>query len=105
LLVPEQYSTIQAAVKSANTGDTVFVGEGTYFCGPENVIFIDKSISLIGKGANNTIINGEYEQYYPRPWGWDTITIAASNVVIKGFTLTNCENAITIQPDFSCKKW
>ena len=35
------YSTIQAAINAAQSADTVFVSEGTYF---ENIYFNDKSI-------------------------------------------------------------
>ena len=40
IVVPDDYSTIQAAINAAATGDTVFVRNGTYY---EHVT-IDKSI-------------------------------------------------------------
>jgi parallel beta-helix repeat protein len=98
ITVPNDYSSIQDAIDHASAGDTVFVKQGTYYCGPDDVLLIDKPISLIGEDANSTVIDGQYEQYYPHPWGWNTLTITASNVNVKGFTFTNCENAITIHP-------
>ena len=54
---------------------------------------------MIGEDANSTIINGQLEQYYPHLGGladWSTVLIGASNVLIKGFMITNGENAIGI---------
>jgi nitrous oxidase accessory protein NosD len=94
ITVPDDYPTIQAAIANASAGDTVFVKRGTY----NGEIIINKPLSLIGEDANGTIINGRYELYYPRPWGWNTVTIGASDVLISGFTITNCEHAVAINP-------
>jgi len=99
ITVPDDFTTIQAAVDNASAGDTVFVKNGTYYCGLGNEIVINKSLSLIGEDANTTIINGQYEtfQYHlGGPGGLSTVSIDASNVLITGFTITNCENAIAI---------
>jgi len=50
----QTYSKIQYAIENATPGDTIRVFKGTYY---ENVV-IDKSISLIGNGTTNTIIDG-----------------------------------------------
>ena len=47
LLVPEEYSTIQAGVDAAVDGDTVLVNQGTYY---EN-IHLTKSILLTSYGS------------------------------------------------------
>lgn len=99
IIVPDDYPTIQSAIGNASTGETVFVKKGNYYCGPSNEIVIDKSISLVGEDANATIINGRYEYYNLRPSGYSTIKIEASNVLITGFTMTNCEYAIEINPN------
>jgi pectin methylesterase-like acyl-CoA thioesterase len=55
IIVPDDYSTIQQAVNAAANGDTVYVKARTYV---EDVLIDNKSISLIGEGAGNTIIKG-----------------------------------------------
>ena len=73
--VPTNYPTIQEAIDHANSGDTIFVHNGTYY---EHVI-IDKSLSLIGENRNSTIIDGEGTN--------SVILVAANNVYISGFTI------------------
>lgn len=61
LMVPEEYSTIQAAITSAGDGDTIVVGDGVYR-GPGNTA-IDlqgKAITLRSRsGPSHCIIDGE----------------------------------------------
>jgi parallel beta-helix repeat protein len=64
------YTTIQGAINDANTGDTVFVYNGTYY---ENII-VDKQITLKGENCQGTIIDGGYKT--------NTIKIIVSNVNI-----------------------
>jgi len=52
IVVPDDYPTIQAAIDNANAGDTVFVRSGTY----NQTITINKSINLIGEGADSTYL-------------------------------------------------
>jgi hypothetical protein len=53
--VPGGYTTVQAAVNAASTGDTVWVAAGTYAGG----IVMKKSLVLFGDaGAENTILDG-----------------------------------------------
>lgn len=52
IVVPDDYPTVQAAIDNANAGDTVFVRSGTY----NQTITIDKSINLIGEGADSTYL-------------------------------------------------
>ena len=54
IIVPDNFSSIQAAVTDANSGDTILVRNGVYAGG----IVIDKAISLKGEDTRNTIING-----------------------------------------------
>ena len=51
---PGNYTTIQAAINDANSGDTVFVYNGTYH---ENVVITKNNIILKGEDKNNTIID------------------------------------------------
>ncbi len=72
-----EYTRIQWAVDNASAGDTIYVEVGTY---RENVV-VDKTISLIGAGRENTTIDGSKFN--------DVVIIDADNVTIKGFTITN----------------
>lgn len=76
--IPSQYSTIQAGVNAANSGDTVCVSAGTY---NENVT-LTKSIRLSGSGADQSVIIGASH--------YAVVTIAESaedNIVVEGFTI------------------
>ncbi len=56
LLVPTDYSTIQAAIDAASAGDTVLVSPGTY---PENLDFKGKAITVASAaGPQVTLIDG-----------------------------------------------
>jgi hypothetical protein len=48
-----QFTSIAAALAAAKAGDTIAVGPGTYAGG----LVVDKSIKLIGAGANQTIVH------------------------------------------------
>jgi hypothetical protein len=77
---PGCYSTIQAAVDAATSGDVIQIAAGTFAGG----ITIDKSISLAGSGAKATTIQG----------GGPVVTIGEFlgahrlNVTISGVTVT-----------------
>jgi hypothetical protein len=77
------YATISAAVAAAKPGSTIKVWPGTY---KEDVV-IGKSLSLIGTGSANTIINatGLNNAVYVDGLG----NPGLSNVVVSGFTLEN----------------
>jgi nitrous oxidase accessory protein NosD len=99
IIVPDDYPTIQAAIDNASLGDKVFVKRGTYYAPYYQVIAIDKSLSLIGEDPRNTTIDGidkgEYSMgHYVMTW--NAITIYASNVTITGFTIKNCNTAISV---------
>jgi len=53
--VPDHYLKIQDAINTAENGDTIRVRAGKY---DGNILISNKSISLIGDGADNTIIRG-----------------------------------------------
>ncbi len=56
LRVPQDFSTIQAALNAAHTGDTVSVGPGTYF---ENLTIDTKKITLVSTaGPGVTLLDG-----------------------------------------------
>jgi parallel beta-helix repeat protein len=71
------FDKIQNAINAANTNDTVYVYNGTYY---EHIV-IKKTINLIGEDKNNTIIDGS---------GHSTIVqISANRVNISRFTIRN----------------
>lgn len=73
----EDYITIQDAIDNANSGDLIFVHNGTYI---ENLI-INKSIKLHGSSKYNTIIDGNNIS--------NTISINASKVNIFNLKIIN----------------
>ena len=73
--VPTDYPTIQEAINHANSGDTIFVHNETYY---ENLL-VNKSISLVGEDRETTIIDGGEKG--------SVIFVTANNVNIKGFTI------------------
>lgn len=55
LNVPADYPTIQTAINAASDGDTVQVAAGAY---TENLVWQNKSLALIGAGADVTTVDG-----------------------------------------------
>jgi len=83
IIVPDDFSTIQEAVDNAVAGQTIFVRAGVY---TEQHITIDKSLSLVGEDAANTILVGINNVKYSPPY---VIQISADYVTVSGFTVTN----------------
>jgi len=91
IVVPDDYESIQDAIIDANVGDTVFVKNGVYRVDENTSITVYKTLSLVGEDPKNTIIQGNYSH---RPGG-TAIRVAATDVTVSGFTITNCRVAIT----------
>jgi len=87
---PGNYSKIQDAIDDANSNDTVFVYNGTYY---EN-LFVNKSICLIGEDRNTTIINGNWNKVF-------VLRIEADYVEVSGFTMINSGDAIEMWSNHS----
>jgi parallel beta-helix repeat protein len=96
IVVPDDYSSIPQAIDNAEDGDTILVRSGTYEGIQNQTLIINKTISLIGEDAENTILN-----LHP-PWVTTTIfpdtvlsgythplVINADGVIISGFTITS----------------
>jgi len=94
IVVPDDFSTVQAAINNATPGDTIFVHQGIYH---ENIV-VNKSISIIGENKNKTMIDGGGSGVVVR--------IVADNVSLSGFTIQNSgeeafESGILIQSNFN----
>lgn len=85
--MPGSYPTIRAALKAANSGDTIDVAPGVY---KEDVV-IDKPLSIVGADPETTIVdaaglgNGFYVD------GTGNHTGGLNSVVIEGFTVENAK--------------
>ena len=94
IIVPTDFSTIQAAVNNAAPGDTIFVSEGVYY---ENVV-VNKSICLIGENKNTTIIDGKGSGVVVR--------VVVDNVSLSDFTIQNSgmeadEGGVSLESSFN----
>jgi len=84
--VPDEYITIQEAIRAAEETETVYVKAGTYY---ENVV-VNKSLRLLGENMETTIIDGNAYD--------DSIHVSSDNIVIKGFTIKNGGSKTTVFP-------
>ncbi len=82
IFVPDDYTTIQAAINAARKGDTIIVRPGTYF---ENIDFSGKAVTVRSEsGASVTIIDGSFTA--------SVVTFQSGeglDSVLEGFTITN----------------
>lgn len=81
IVVPDDYSTIQAVINAATQEDTIFVKKGTYY----EKITIDKSLLIIGEDQKTTIIDGGYNR--------TVVIITRNGVNVTGFTIRNGKQA------------
>jgi len=72
------YSSIKNAITNASNEDTIIVYPGLYF----EKIVVNKTINLIGKNKNNTIIYANNNLY-------TAILVDAQNISISGITIQN----------------
>jgi len=84
--VPQDCPTIQDAINAADSGDIIYVWNGTY---PERVIVDKSNLTLVGEDRNITVINGS---------GGDAVSLKANNIKIKGFTIQEGHSGVQISP-------
>lgn len=90
ITVPDDYPTIASAIGNASDGNTILVKKGTYH---EQTLHINKSISLIGEGVQETIVN--LDPPLEEVWIFSAqitlpmtaITIDTDNFTLSGFTI------------------
>jgi parallel beta-helix repeat protein len=94
IVVPDQFHTIQAAIDNATNGNTILIKSGIY---DEKTLEINKSITIIGENAKDTIIT--LHPSYNVTWITTTpffnfsnaITIVANNFALINLTLIIAE--------------
>jgi len=75
-------ATISQAVANAADGDTINIGSGIFFPPTDTPITIEKSLTLVGQGASNTMI-------YRSGTARRIFDITAGNVTIQNLTIWN----------------
>lgn len=74
--------SIQAAINSAQPGDTIFVHEGIYY----EQVKVNKTASLVGENPATTIIDGSGNGI--------VIKVTVDNINVTGFTIQNAGNTL-----------
>lgn len=88
ITVPDDYSTVSAAVAAATDGDTIFVRAGSY--SEPDFTLVDKSLTIVGEDVESTIIDGNGTAKV-------IFQVLASNVTIENFTLRNTDVSLGSQ--------
>ncbi len=87
IIVPDDFPTIQDAVRNATAGDTVFVKAGNYDI-PLNWPYdltVGSGISLVGENPRNTIITASSKMW--GSCGWNFGILLGDNSSISGFNI------------------
>ena len=106
IVVPSDYPTITAAVGNATDGDAILVKSGTY---QEDAIYTNKSLTITGEGAQNTVINLKSQShtvdYNYDFWGskltiYDpAVEVSANNFTMSKLTVTSNGGVISLSGD------
>jgi hypothetical protein len=85
LVIPDDYSTISDAVGNATEGATIYVKKGTYPILHEDALVVNKTLSIIGEDAADTVLSGS---------GFAYGTLQTKNEANKaGYTLLGAETS------------
>ena len=105
----QKYDTLEAAVKEADAGDTIYVYPGNYDIVPDNSTYVEgqtgwylaitKSLTIMGVDADGKEITDAaktqariYSTHYSANGSWssqDLVLVCADNVTISGLTIMN----------------
>jgi hypothetical protein len=91
LIVPDQYSNIQDAIDHASNGSTVFVKSGIYYL--DEMLIVNKPISLIGEDKQNTILRPNYIGH--EDGSLPIILLLSDNMSVSHFTIDGNGNPLT----------
>ena len=80
--------SIQEAINKAPEGATIYIEPGTYI---QYRIIVNKTLTIIGKNREETIINGSHEEEATA-----LFSVIANHVTIKNLTITNARSDIGI---------
>ncbi len=94
IVVPDNYPSVSQALAHAVDGDVIYVRNGVY---NDSAWTINKAITICGEDVRNTKVTltpkfgSIHSSYFNRSYSFpaDAITINASNVQIRGMTLTS----------------
>lgn len=92
IIVPNDYPTINQAIKNAAGGDTIIVKNGVY---SEQTIEVNKSLTIMGENAYGAQLSLHPPQIAENLWGQTILVyisplkIDADNVKISGLTITS----------------
>ncbi|HSV50113.1 MAG TPA: hypothetical protein VLH35_07330, partial [Candidatus Acidoferrales bacterium] len=100
ITVPEDYTTISAAIEHASNSDVIYVKAGNY---SENSLSINKSISLIGENRDTTIISLDSPSHeetvsiiFRYIWHDPALTVTCDGFKLSGFTITTTGGNILV---------
>jgi parallel beta-helix repeat protein len=88
IITVKEGESIQEAINKAPEGATIYIEPGTYI---QYQIIVNKTLTIIGKNREETIINGNQEEEATA-----LFSVIANHVTIKNLTITNARNDIGI---------
>jgi len=88
IVVPSDYSTIQAAINAANPGDTIYVRNGIY---PEH-IEVNKTVTLMGESNQDTIIEAQIQGSFRAG-----VHITSNNTIVEDFRIVPINSTIYLE--------
>ncbi len=104
IIVPDDYPTLTSAVGNAADGDTILIKSGTY---EDSAIYTAKSLTIVGEGSQNTIINLKSHSFeiildilgHKTPFYDPAINITANDFSLSKLTVTSNGGNIVVTGD------